>query len=100
MFSILERIRDVVSSLSRFSLSIRSSFPDDLLNSVRRLVALRVPFPLQRLILFLNRFRRLLALSHPGRDVSPHQVSCAVSGQEDFEQIAVVPPLRVINALS
>src|SRR5262245_42630312 len=100
MFSILERIRDAVSSLSRFSLSIVFTFPDDFLDLVRRRVALRAPFLLQRLILFLNRFRRLLALSHPGRDVSPHEVSCAVSGQEDFEQIAVVPSLRVIDALS
>src|SRR6266508_2211619 len=99
MFSILERIPDAVSFLSRFSLSILSPFPDDLLNLVRRRVALRVPLPLQRLILLLNRFRRLLAQAHSVRDVSPDQVSCAVGGQEDFEQVAMVPPLRVVNAL-
>src|SRR6266508_299126 len=70
MFSILERIPDAVSFLSRFSLSILSPFPDDLLNLVRRRVALRVPLPLQRLILLLNRFRRLLAQAHSGRGVA------------------------------
>src|SRR5262245_58845577 len=97
MFSILERIPDAVSSLLRFSLSIVSPFPDDLLYPVRRRVALRVPLQLQGPILLLNRFRRLLAQSHPVRDVPPDQVSCAVSCQEDFEQVAVVPPLRVVD---
>src|SRR5262245_48546392 len=100
MFSILERIRDPVSSLSRFSLSIVHPFPDDLLHPVRRRVALRVPPPLQRLILPLNRFGGLLAPAHPVRDVPPDQVSCAVGGQEDFEQVTMVPPLRVVDALS
>src|SRR5512145_1193568 len=100
MFSILERIPDAVSALSRSSLSILSPFLDDLLNPVRRRVALRVPLPLQRLILLLNRFRRLLAPAHPVRGDPPDQVSCAVGGQEDFEQVAVVPPLRVVDALS
>src|SRR5215468_3273590 len=30
----------------------------------------------------------------------PNRVSCAVSGQEDFEQVAVVPPQHIVDAPS
>src|SRR5262245_22734447 len=57
-----------------------------------------VPHPLQRPILPLNRLRGLVASAHPVRDVPPDKVSCAVGGQEDFEQLNMVPPLRVVDA--
>src|SRR5262245_17428094 len=97
MFSILSRIRDAPSILSRLSLSIVFSLPNDVLNLVRRRVTLRVPFALQGLILLLNRFRRLFACAHPGRAIPPDQVSRAVGGGQDFEQIPMVTPLRVVD---
>jgi hypothetical protein len=63
MFSIAERIPDAPSALSRFSLSTVFASPDDLLDIVRRRVALRVPLLLKGLILFLDRFRSLITIA-------------------------------------
>src|SRR5215475_1665536 len=100
MLSIRLLVRDGLSGRSMLSLNMISSFPDDILDPVRRRIALRVPFPLECLVLRQNRFRRLLALAHPVRDIPPHQISSAVCCQEDFEQVAVVPPLHVVDAPS
>src|SRR6266545_831594 len=100
MLSIRLRVRGAPSGRSMLSLSMASSFLDNVFDSVRRSIALRVPFPLEGFKLRMNRFRRLLALAHPIRDVLPYEISCAIGGHEDFEQIAVVAPLHVVDASS